>query len=434
MVVPANIYKTAKGARVNRILSRIKYVASHPLARGSAIVFIGTMAANVGAYLYHLVVGRILGPVQYGELAALLSLSYILNVFSVMLQTVVTRFVAHHAAKGEYGDIRTLVLHLGAFLLGAGAIVIFSLLIAAPMIASFLHVRDTIVVYFIFIGVIVSMLSIVLSSVLQGLQRFTAGMVIANINSVLRLVSGVLAAGFGVTATIGAGLGTGIIAFILTLLPLRTILLTKQKSSSFSLQSLFSTSTATFLTILGISVMNSQDVVMVKHFLPELASGWYGALSTMGKIIFFASSSIMYVLLPVVTERSATGKHTQSLVYGSVGIVAALSLTITAGFFLLPVFSLQLLYGSAFVAASPYLGIFGIFSSFYTIAYTIVMALMGLGKTAVWMILIGAAILQDVLLSMFHQSIAMVIWTNIAIAAVLVLSLLVYYRHALQKH
>lgn len=424
----------AKGEAVKAIVSRLKEAAAHPLAKGSAIVFVGTMAANAGAYLYHLVVGRILGPSQYGELAALLSLSYILNVFAIMLQTVVTRFVAHEAAQGKYGDIRRLIVQLSVFLVAVGGILLIALIFVAPVIATFLHIKDPLVVYFIFIGVIMSMLSIVLASVLQGLQRFTAGMVIANITSVLRLAAGALAAGFGVTATIGAGLGAGIMTLVITFIPLRTILTTKQKASSLSVSSLFSTSLATFLTILGISVMNSQDVVLVKHFLPALASGWYGALSTMGKIIFFASSSVMYVLLPVVTERSSKGKHTKGIVYGSIGIVAALSGGITLGFFLLPELALRLLYGTAFIAAAPYLGIFGLFSSLYTIAYTIVMALMGLGKTSAWLILIGAALVQDILLFVFHQTLTTVIWTNIAVAALLVVALLLYYRHALPKH
>jgi len=411
----------------------VKRIFSHPLFKGSAIVFIGTMAANIGAYLYHLIVGRILGPAQYGELAALLSLSYILNVVSVMLQTVVTRFVAFHAAKGEYGDIRTLIIRLAGLLTAAGAIVLLLLTVAAPFIARFLNIKDSAVVYLLFSGVTLSMLSVVLTSVLQGLQRFATGMVIANIVSVLRLVAGVTAAGFGVTATVGAGVGAGVITLIVTLIPLRTILMTKQQSSTFKISSLFSASLATFVAVLGISVMNSQDVVFVKHFFPSLHSGWYAALSTMGKIIFFASSSIMYVLLPVVTERVAKGKHTRGLVYGSIGIVSVLSGAITIGFFIFPTLALQLLYGSAFIAAAPYLGLFGIFSSLYTISYTIVMALVGLGKTTCWILLIAAAVLQDILLSIFHQSIASVIWVNISVVGALVVALLVYYRHIVKE-
>lgn len=419
---------------MNRIVSKLRDAASHPLAKGSAIVFAGTMAANIFAYLYHLVVGRILGPVQYGELAALLSLSYILNVFSIMLQTVVTRYVAHHAAKGNYGDIRTLITQLTVFLLSIGLLVLIVLIVLAPVIATFLHIREPIVVYFLFIGVIISMVTIVLTSVLQGLQRFTAGMVIANVISVLRLIAGVLAAGLGVTATIGAGVIAGVIALFVTLVPLQTILHAKKSSSDTSISKLFSTSLATFLIIVGISVMNSQDVVLVKHFFPSLISGWYGALATMGKIIFFASSSIMYVLLPVVTDRAAKGKHTRGLVYVSVGIVACLSGIITLVFFVVPVPALRLLYGSAFIAAAPYLGIFGIFSSLYTVAYTIVMALMGLGKSTVWILLIGAAILQDILISVMHQSITSVIYVNILVTTALVAALLLYYRHAVKEH
>ncbi len=423
-----------KGERVRRIISHFRKAASHPLAKGSAIVFAGTMVANAGAYLYHLVVGRILGPAQYGELAALLSLSYILNVPSIVLQTVVTRFVAEHAAKKSYGDIRALVLRLTAFLLVAGALCLLGLIFAAPYIASFLHIKDTLVIFFLVTGIVVSMVGIVFSSVLQGTQRFTASVVITNMNSLLRLAAGAIAAWYGVAATLGANMAAAVVGTLMTLWIIRLVIRNTEKAKMTSLKPLFRSSVTTFLAILGISILNSQDVVVVKHFLPALQSGWYGALATMGKIIFFACYSFMFVLLPIVSDRSARGAKSGRLVYVSVAVVAVLSAGITLGFFLLPKLALGLLYGSAFIAAAPYLGLFGLFSSLYTISYTIVIALLGLGKFSVWMILIAAAIIQDVLLSYFHAGISSVIWVNIMVTATLVVALLLYYRHAVKEH
>lgn len=414
---------------MKQFISHVKHAAAHPLAKGSMVVFAGTMAANVGAYAYHLVVGRLLGPEAYGELAALLSLSYILNVFAGMLQTVVTRFVAQQSARNEFDAIKALVVKLIGILTVLGVFCIASLTVVAPLIASYLHAKDTIVVYILFIGVVVSMIGIVLGSVLQGLQMFTAGMILTNINSILRLASGVFAAALGVTATLAAGLGAAIITTILSVLPIRKIFFLKASAIPMPLAPLFRTSVATFLTILGVSMLNSQDVVMVKHYFPELASGWYGALSTMGKIIFFASSSIMYVLLPIVAQRSAVGKQSQKIIYFSIAIVSMISAVITIGFFVMPEFALRLLYGNAFIAAGPYLGLFGIFSSLYTVAYTIVTALLGIGKSSVWILLILAALAQNLVISFLHTSITSVIWMNIMLSAALVVSLLVYYQH-----
>lgn len=410
-------------------VTRVRTAIAHPLAKGSFVVFAGTMGANIGAYLYHLVVGRILGPAAYGELAALLSLSYILNVFAGMLQTVVTRYVAQNSARNEFGNIKALVLRLITLLSIIGGFCVILLIVIAPMVANYLHIHDTIVVYILFVGVVVSMVGIVLASVLQGLQRFTAGMIISNINSVLRLASGAFAAGYGVTATLGAGLGAAIFTTIISVIPIWGILSVKTSSSHIKLTPLFRTSVATFFTVLGVSILNSQDVVMVKHYFPQLASGWYGALSTMGKIIFFASSSIMYVLLPLVAQRVAMGKESRRIIYASLGIVAVISGSITIGFFVLPQFALRLLYGTAFLAAAPYLGLFGIFSSLYTIAYTIVTALLGMGKSSVWVVLILAAVSQNLLISFIHTSIPSVIWANIFLSAALVVTLLVYYHH-----
>lgn len=419
---------------MKKLYTKFKQFFKHPLAKGSVIVFMGTMAANASAYFYHLVVGRILGPAAYGELAALLSLSYILNVFAIVLQIVVTRYVAQQSARHEYGRIKALVLRFIGFLVSVGLLCVVLLIIVAPAVANYLHIRDALVVYFLFVGVVISMISVVFASVLQGLQRFTAGMVISNINSILRLVSGALAAGFGVTAILGTGLVTSIVATLITIIPLRKIFMAKTPATPIILTPLFKTSVMTFLAVLGVSILNSQDVILVKHYLPEVESGWYGALSTMGKIIFFASSSIMYVLLPIVSQRSATGKHSKNLIYASIGIVSAISLCITAGFFILPQFAMQLLYGTSFIKAAPYLGLFGVFSSLYTVAYTIVTALLGIGKSTVWIILIGVALAQNILISIFHTDLRSIISLNIGLSLVLVVILLIYYRHVYKEH
>lgn len=418
---------------MNKFTGLIRKAFSHPLARGSMTVFIGTTLANIGAYLYHLVVGRIMGPSGYGELAALLSVSYIFNVITVLLQTVTTRFVAEHNAKQQYGKIRSYLIKMTVYILGFGALCMFILLFAAPMIAGFLHIESRAVVYYLFAGITFSFLGMMYSSVLQGVQRFTEGMILMNVNSVLRLVSGVIAAPAGVPAAMGANTVAVAIAALVTLWPIRSILGRTHRAETVDMSPLFKTSAYTFLAILGISVLNSQDVILVKHFFPAAVAGWYGALSTMGKIVFFASSSVSYVLLPIVTQRTATGIRSTNLVYVSLLAVSVLSGGITLFFFLVPEFALGLLYGEAFVSVASLLGLFAVFSSLYALAYTVFMSILGLGKASVWFILVAAAVMQNVFIQLFHSSLSSVITVNILVAAALCISLLIYYRHAVKE-
>ena len=78
--------------RHEKIILKLHAFIAHPLAKGSFIILVGSMVANVGAYAYHVLVGRLLGPVIYGEFSALLSLFYIINIGSGVVQTILAKF------------------------------------------------------------------------------------------------------------------------------------------------------------------------------------------------------------------------------------------------------------------------------------------------------------------------------------------------------
>ena len=83
---------------------------SHRLARHSSIIFSATIAANFFSYLFHVYMGRSLGPAEYGILGSLLAAFYILFVPLEAISTVVTKFVSEFQAKEEYGKVASLLL------------------------------------------------------------------------------------------------------------------------------------------------------------------------------------------------------------------------------------------------------------------------------------------------------------------------------------
>jgi O-antigen/teichoic acid export membrane protein len=62
------------------------------LFKGSTIIFIGAIIGGLFSYLFNMLMGRMLGPVHYGELTALLSLSMIVTVAGGAITTVAMRY------------------------------------------------------------------------------------------------------------------------------------------------------------------------------------------------------------------------------------------------------------------------------------------------------------------------------------------------------
>ena len=86
----------------------LKYDKNDSLIRDGIILFTATMIANASGYIYHLGMGRILGPADYGALGAILSLLYILLVPFNVIQTTLSKFVAKFKANDQENKIRYL--------------------------------------------------------------------------------------------------------------------------------------------------------------------------------------------------------------------------------------------------------------------------------------------------------------------------------------
>src|SRR5687767_11210649 len=71
----------------------------NPFLTGSLVMIIGSNFANAINYVYHILMGRLLGPASYGELSAILSLINLLGIVVASISLVTTKFVS--AAKSE---------------------------------------------------------------------------------------------------------------------------------------------------------------------------------------------------------------------------------------------------------------------------------------------------------------------------------------------
>jgi O-antigen/teichoic acid export membrane protein len=408
-------------------------ITSHDLAKGSALVFAGTMVSNVCAYLYHLFMGRILGPVGYGTLSSLISLLYIFSVPTMVLSTVLAKYFSQckaldRNAQAKYLFDRSLKLLSICLIIGFGVI-----LILAPIISSFIHLTNWQLMIWVYLTFAVSALTIINMSLLQVNQIFFWYSLLAALVTILKLILSVPAAHVSIYAVVVAGFIAVLIGYALYFYPVKFIMKIKEQKFTVSKKDALLFSIPTLLVYLSLTSIYSLDVVLAKHFLISSEAGIYSALSILGKIIFYGSSAIALVCFPVISGRMAKKQNILKIALSAVLGVFSVSVVISTGYFIFPKLITNMLFGSAYNKAIGNLGGMGVFLSLYSLSYVMIIISLAINKTKIWIFPTLAAILQIALIYLFHSRISDIINVNIAVCGLLVVSVGIFFAYAIKS-
>ncbi|MFH1863418.1 MAG: oligosaccharide flippase family protein, partial [bacterium] len=167
--------------KVTFVKDLINRFIEHPLFAGSFIMVVGSNLTNFIAYIYHLILGRMLGPAQYGVLVATISLIGMFSITFGFLGLVIIKFVS--ASGAEQLDKILSWFNRKSLLLGAFLLLLS--FIATPFLSGFLKISPTIIVLVAPI-VFVSLLTYVYKSFLQGLLKFKETVIASNVEFLLR--------------------------------------------------------------------------------------------------------------------------------------------------------------------------------------------------------------------------------------------------------
>jgi len=414
----------------------IKKLLKNRLIGGSLVMFVGTTVASFGNYLYHLLMGRMLGPVDYGVLASLISLTYLFSIPLGTLSLVVVRYVSALRGKKEFGVISYFYSWLNKKLVTFGLAGALLLIIISPWLTSFLHLDSILLVLIIISASLVGVYSTVNTATLQGFLRFRLMSILGIIQVVLKLGTAVLLVylGLKVLGAVSAILVGSIIGYLLTTLFVRCLFKKqKEKKKMIDNQEIIRYAIPVFFSTLAFTSLYTTDIVLVRHFLPAQEAGFYAALATLGKIIFFASGPIIMVMFPMVSERHSNGKGYKNLLFLSLGLVFLICLGITLVYFFAPSLMIKILFGSQYLTVSPLLFLFAIFLSLYSLSSLLINFYLSIKKVKIVILPVIAATSQVILISLFHQNLTQVIWVSIFVLGLLFVSLLIYYLFSYGK-
>ncbi|OGG01663.1 hypothetical protein A2Z33_05465 [Candidatus Gottesmanbacteria bacterium RBG_16_52_11] len=419
---------------MKRLLTIRDRIIASTVARDSMIVFTGTMAGNVASYLYHLYLGRALGPAAYGELSSIISLLYIFGVVTLVWQTTLTKFFSEYKARGDDSAARHLAVRTLRFLgysLGAGLIIIIAL---APLTVGFLHLGSARFIVWGYLAFAVSTLAMVFASVFQGYQLFVLFSAYVALSGIIRLTLSIPAAAGGVEWVLVSWVASSAILFALPVFFLRWLFSAAPYRGILKIRGVIIYSLPAFAALLGLTSLFSTDVIMARHFLPADQAGLYAAIAVLGKIIFYATSSIGAVVFPKVAERVATGKIYRKIVGAGLILVGAGSLILTALYFVIPELVIRMLFGTGYLTAAPYLGTFAVFISLFCLGYILVMTNLAAGNTGIWIIPIIMAFVQVLFISLRHENAGQIISVNFFVSFLFLVSVAAATYFNLKKY
>lgn len=403
-------------------MKKILTLAGHPLFAGSFIMIFGSNAVSFLNYLYHLIMGRLLGPASYGELASLISLTGLFGIIPASITLVIIKQVS--SAENEK-EKRALTAWFKKKIFVFSAIFSILILLLTPLFGSFLKISN--LLYFVLVAVF-SFFTLQASlnrSILQGLLKFKEMVFSLLAENSLKLLISIL------LVYLGFQVGGAMLGFVISsaLGLYLTIYYLKEKNSfkkSADLKSIIKFAIPVALQSFAVTSLYSSDLILVKHFFPSYEAGLYAALSNLGKIIFFGAGPISAVMFPLVSQRKAKGeKYKKIFMYSFLGTLSLAS-GVLALYWLFPELAINLLYGRLYLGGSGLLIWFGIFMSLFTLSTLFISYSLSLGRSSIVILPLIAAAAQIIFIWFFHKTLMEVIFISIIVTALLLLTLLIY--------
>jgi O-antigen/teichoic acid export membrane protein len=254
----------------------------------------GALVAGVANALYHVTVARMLGPLQYGILAALGTIVLLLELPVSMIALVYTR-------RGAAPDRLT---RLNGIWVGWGLLVWAGVWVAAPWLSRLFGLPARLVWLFGLAVVPTYAYGLNLGVMQWAAQFFWAGALVAW-DAVARALAALVAL-VGQMGLMGLVVAAPLVTLsdgLLSWMGARGSVRRARREGLASFGGLPNAAVVGALTL----VMTSADVLAAKHALPPRAAGFYGGLATLGRAPVYFAGAVGTVLLSSAQRQPSDG-------------------------------------------------------------------------------------------------------------------------------
>ncbi|MBX4196787.1 oligosaccharide flippase family protein [Candidatus Pacearchaeota archaeon] len=367
------------------------------LLSGSIILFVTFNAFQAFNYFFHFLMARFLTVAEYGILATLFSILYILAIFSESIQTILAKYSSQENDPGKLKNIfkkslkRSLVF---AVLLGVCYLAVIFVVSPLLKIPFPLLVLNGLIIFY-------SFLIPIPRGIMQGKKMFVSLGVNMIIEGFLKLLGAFLLVmiGWKVYGAITATIIAGLIAFLYSFITLRSIFSQKEKAAATP--DIYRYSKPVFLATLTTLVLYSADIIIARiMFSPDIA-GAYAIASMMAKTVFFATQPITKAMFPLTAQSKGKKEKLFMKALILIGICIVVALTL---FFFFPNIIIKVFSGKVIVQSSSILFYLGCAVSLLSLGYATLSYKLSIGRVKGYGILVFAIPIELILLVYFSHN------------------------------
>ena len=380
---------------------------------GSIIMLLSTTLVSLLNFAYNVVMARMLGPSRFGHVTVAVTLLMLASAVTLAFQLVCAKFVARNAAAGAkagvYRSLRSKAWLVSLALAG-------TLFLAQKLIARYLRLPDPHMLAVLAIGIAVYVPLGVRRGAMQGLCSFRRLSGSFIVEALTRFVTGVVlvVAGYGVLGAVGAISAAVLAAYLFP--PLGVELKAQTQAGD---PASFGEGIQAIVFFIGQVIICNIDVLLVKHFFAPDVAGLYAAVALVGRLLYFASWSVISAMFPVsAAEANDEGPHMTIL---PLSIIGTLSLAFILALSLFPHLIIHTVFGVEFHQGEPLLPLYAAATGLYSLSVVLIAYEMSrrIANTG-WLQLIFSGVLV-LAIGAFHDTLREVIVVQIVLMSTMLI-------------
>jgi O-antigen/teichoic acid export membrane protein len=396
-------------------------------------LFISTLIVNIGNYGINLLLGRFLGPEEFAAANILTTIVLVLSFTALGFQLATAKFVATYQAEGLLEKLDSFITWIKKYALIFSVSVSFLLILVQEGIRSYLNFESSVSLVMLFVAIPLYIDMSVSRGYFQGTNQFKklAYTYIAEMFARL-LVTGILvyiclflhqtwaieAIAIGFIAAFAAASYFGRV-------PTFNIF----KATNFAQ----SRKVFLFLGVVAMYefsqiIINNSDVILAKHFFENKEAGLYASLALIGRVVYFATWTIVTLLFPMVIEKEKKGEPHVHLFWSSVGVVTLFGTLITLGCYFFDVLIVSILFGEAYLSTAPLLWKYAVATTLFSCANVFVYYHMSLENYTPVFISLAIGLMQIAGIYYIHNGMESIILVQIVLMATMFITMSIYQR------
>ena len=293
------------------------------LFRHSFLLMIGGQVAGIGNVLFQMVMVRMLSDVEYGVMASMLGVFFIVSVPMGALGRSSSHFTARLIQDGRRDEIAGLVRRL---LRDLTAIAVPCLLLAVVFrhsVAGFFRLESVTPMLITLFAVVATLYRPITGGALNGAQAFFWCSALGISWSFLRIVLAVflvLCVGGASGALLGhllAVVASLALSFVLLLHVVRPA-----TAGTYRSRGVYRYFAFLAAALLGYAVLSYADMIIVKHYFAATEAGQYAYAAMAARIAFFLPQPIVNAMFPKVVSSGATSRESRRTLLKALVLVA----------------------------------------------------------------------------------------------------------------